>query len=230
MVRPEQLILCVALYFWKDLVQRFRFVELLGDIDFGCGGLEAFDLTLHASDDVLDVVLFNDIIVLGSIGHVIYGVFGFVLLTVRFFVVFGARGGLHSCVVFVVSLDQLAPVRPFRLPALIHGFIESVAISVDSEALIIREEHFGQRRLIVSMETARSLVLGDQRVHARNLEVLVSGWGPVPLHVEEPWRGRVLLDAEGLTEGGRHATWLVVLHLDLILFSFVVEVSMTSLL
>ena len=99
---------------------------------------------------------------------------------------------------FVVGLDELAPVRTLGLAALVDCLVEAVAVSVDSEALIVREEHFRQRALIISMEATRSLMLRNERIHPRNLEILIRGWRSIPLHVEQPWRRGVLLDAQGL--------------------------------
>jgi hypothetical protein len=86
---------------------------------------------------------------------------------------------------FFHDIFDLSPIGLPVLPSLIYGFVETMAVRIDCEALIICEEAsitIGNR-------------FGDGRIDSWDLKVWIGRRGAIALHIDDPGRRGVVWDA-----------------------------------
>jgi hypothetical protein len=83
------------------------------------------------------------------------------------------------------DIFDLSPIGLPVLPSLIYGFVQTVAVRIDCEALIICEK----------ASITIGYGFGDGRIDSWDLKVRIGRRGAITLHIDDPGRWRVVWDA-----------------------------------
>ena len=96
-----------------------------------------------------------------------------------------------------------------------------MAVSVDGVAIVASEEF---------ANVGVGCLGWHRHVDARDFEVRIRWRWTISLHVVQPWRWHVLLNAKGSPQGWAEMAWLEILHPNLIFFTLKIYIAMGCLL